>query len=294
MPWQVSILFFTFLSSSRAILNRKIGLNKQDLTLYALVASFICVFSGGVLFTLLSNQTVNHALALEAWPRLVFGGTLFAAINVMVLKLFRYVPASIAVFISLLNTLSVILFAYIFTDENLNQLQWLGALLLFFVIVLVGYISHRNNKVKKHQNILLGVLLAVMTALLFGPAIVNESYLIGTLGLETYLVYGWGLQATMSLLLAFVLKDRKRKKLKLPLKTHVLIWTYGGLLGAAGLMFTMTLDNSGSSSITAVAATASVALSVVLAYFFLHEKDDLALKLLGLVLAGCGLTLLFI
>jgi len=293
MPWQFSVLFYVFLSSSRAIVNRRIGLLKQDVSLYALSASFICVASVGVVSSLLLPGNINHTAAREAWIFIVGGGSLFAVLNLLVLKLFRYVPASIAVFMSLLNTLSVIIFAYVLTSESLTGVQWLGAGVLLTAVILIALIAQKRKGVKKHQNMLLGTGLAVAAALLFGPAIVNENYLIGRIGIETYLLYGWGLQAIMSLLLAFTLRDKSKSTRKLPAKVHKLVWLYGGLLGAAGFFFVQSLNDSGNSSVTSISATARVAVVVVFSYVLLGEKDNLKLKLLGLVITGIGLTLLF-
>ncbi len=244
---------------------------------------------------MLTGESIQHSRAIAVWPFLIAGGVFFASINVLVIKIFRYLPASIAVFMSLLNTLSVVLFAYVFTDETLSIRQWSGALLLLTTILLVAYISKKNNKRNlPDKKILLGVGLSVLVALLFGPAILNEKYLIDTLGLETYVLYGWGCQAVSAFILAFYFRDKNRKLKDFEMKIHLNVWLYGLLLVFSGLSFVLSLKNSGSSTLTIVSSSASIVLTVILAYIVLHERKDTFLKLTGLIISFLGLMLLFL
>ena len=121
----------------------------------------------------------------------------------------------------------------------------------------------------------------------------NEKYLIDRIGLETYALYGWGMQATSAFFLAFVLRDKSKKKKPVTSQMHRDVWIYSVILAMAGLSFVTTLKNSDSSSLTSVSATAKVAFTVVVAYFVLHEKQFVKLKFLGLGLSAIGLFLLF-
>ena len=295
MPWQLTAALYVFFTSLRSIQNRIIGKNSIDLTLHALAISFVCVLIVGLGVAVNSWSLVNHQAALDNALRLVGGGTVFALLNYVTIKLFRYVPASVAVFISLFNTLSVLLVASIFTGENLSTRQWLGAAILFATIILIAMRVRMKNKKKNDKNIALGVGLALLGAVLFGPAIVNEKILIDSIGLETYVLYGWGLQAIMSFALVWVLQRRMKtvSYFTLPRKIKRDLFVYGGLLGLAGLSFVSTLNNSGSASISAISGTANVATTVFLAYFLLKERDHFMLKLCGIILAAAGLLLIF-
>lgn len=293
MPWQVSALLYILFSSTRAIQNRRIGLYKTDLTAYALAASFVCVFTGGLLYALFSWSSVDHEAARNAWPFLVVGGSLFGCINVLIIKTYRFLPASLAIFMGILNTISVILFAYIFTEETLSVRQWIGATILLTAIILVAMINKRNRATKYQKSIVIGIILTVLTAFLFGPALLNEKYLINRLGLETYVVYGWGLQAISAFILAYFIHKNTKMKGRITTKMHVDVWVYGLLLILAGLMFVLSLQNSGSASLTAIISVANVVLTAVLAYIFLKERSYLLAKSVGIILTGAGLYLLF-
>lgn len=292
MSWQITTLLFVLLSSVRTIQNRRVGLYKKDLSLYALVASFTCIFAVGMITAVINWSEVDSSAAIKAWPFLVVGGILFASINVILLKLFRYIPASVMAFTTLLNTLSVLLFATLAGGESISARQIYGAILLFGSVIIVGLLAKSPKKSQK--NIIIGISIAIFIALLFGPAIMNEKYLIGRIGFNTYLLYGWGLQALSAFTMAFILKIRKRNKTKeaLPIKTHVNVWLVGVLLGFSGLTYVTSLNKSGSASTIVLSGTAAIAVTVFLAYFILQEKEHLRPKIIGLLLIGFGLLLL--
>ena len=290
MSWQVTIIFYVLFSSMRAIQNRRIGLFKKDVSLYAVVASFTCIMIVGVITALLNWNDIEHTRAIEAWPYLITGGILFAGLNVIIFKLYRYVPASIMTFTALLNTLSVLLFATLVGGESLSTKQIYGAITLFMSVLIVGLFTKSVHKTKK--NITLGLGIAVFAALLFGPAIMNEKYLIGRIGFNTYVLYGWGFQTLTAFLVAFVLKNRKESKEKLSRKIHVNVWIGGALLGVSGFAYVSSLNKSGSASTMALSGTAVIGGTVFLAYFVLKEKEHLRPKIVGLLLSAVGLSLL--
>jgi uncharacterized membrane protein len=293
MPWQFSALLYILFSSTRSIQNRRIGIYNRDMSAYALIASFVCVFLGGLAYALLSWSSVNHEAARNAWPFLIVGGSLFAAINLLVIKTYRYLPASLAIFMSIMNVISVILFAFLFTDETLSVKQWMGAATLLIAIVLIAIINNRNGSKKYQNHIILGISLTVVTALIFGPAMLNEKYLVDRLGLETYLLYGWGVQAVAAFSLGYLLSRKKKETKKISFKMHVNVWIYGVLLALSGLTYVISLKGSGSASLTIVISVANVALTALLAYIILKERTHLFVKLLGILLTGIGLFLLF-
>lgn len=290
MPWQVTIIFFVLLSSNRAIQIRRLGLLKKDVSLYALVASFTCILIVGLSTAFVNWDKIDHDKALDAWPYLLVGGLLFVSLNVMILKLYRYIPASIMTFTTLLNTLSVLFFATILGGEALTAKQIFGALILFLSVLIVGLFAKSNHKTKK--NITLGLGVALFTALLFGPAIMNEKYLISRIGFNTYVLYGWGFQALSAYIVAFTLKDRKKIKEKLSRRIHINVWIVGILLGMSGFAYVTSLSKSGSASTMALSGTAVIGVTMFLAYFVLNEKEHLRPKIAGLILSAVGLSLL--
>lgn len=293
MTWQVATVFYVVLSSFRAILNRRLSYHKTDLTLYALVASFVSVALVGAIIGILNISDLNHQLAFNQWPRILIGGLMFGVLNLLMIKLFRLISASVAVFLNLLNVISTVVVASLFIDERLTPQQWSGAVFLAVSVLLVAYIAEAKSPNKKiNKKFARGLLIAIIAAAIFGPAVVNERYMIDAMGLNTYVVYGWGVQSAFAFLIAYVLRDRRRKK-KLTKKMHKDVWLYGAMLGIAGLAFVNSVSIASSVSLPSVSSTARVAITMILAYILLKERDNMTLKIIGLVLSLIGLLLIF-
>jgi len=290
MSWQITTLIFILTTSARAIQIRRIGLFKKDVSVYLLVASFTCILFVGLVTSLLNWNNVDHLAAFKAWPFILVGGLMFASVNIVVYKLYRYIPASIMAFTTLLNTLSVVLFATLAGGESLSSRQLYGAFLLFISVITGGLLTNKSKK--SNNNIGLAIGIIVIVALLFGPAIMNEKYLISRIGFNTYLFYGWGLQALSAFLLAIIFKNRSVNKQKLSKHIHFNVWISGALLGLGGLAFVTSLSHSGSASTLVLSSTATIGLTVFIAYFVLKEKDHLLAKIFGLILSVFGLLLL--
>jgi len=293
VPWQLTAGLYTIFTSLRSVQNRRVGKYKRDLSLYALFASFVCVFLVGLSYAIGNWSKVDHLAAIDAWVFLTVGGGLFASLNFMVIKLYRYIPASVAVYISLFNVISILFFTSIFTQEILTKRQWIGVAALFLAVLVIGLFSQNSKKTKNKKKLFVGFLIALLASLIFAPAVVNEKYLINRIGIETYLLYGWGMQATAATLVVFMFRNSRNHLKKMTRAMHLDVWTYGVLLGIAGFFFVFTLKNSQSASLTVISSIAKIGLTVVLAYIILKERDHLLAKVSGFLLSGIGLYLLF-
>lgn len=293
MPWQVATVFYVVLSSFRAILNRRVGSHKTDLTLYALVASFTSVGIVALLIGILNINDLNHQLVVDNLPRLIAGGVMFGVINLLMIKLFRLISASIAVFLNLFNVITTTVIASLFLNERITAQQWSGAVFLAFSVLLVAYIAEATSTKKKtNKRFLKGLLTALTASMIFGPAVVNERYLIDNMGLNTYIVYGWGLQCLFAFLIAYILRDKNKKK-RISTRMHKDVWLYGSMLGIAGFAYVNSVSSANSVSLPTISSTARVAITMILAYWVLRERDYMPLKIFGLGLSMIGLFLIF-
>lgn len=290
MPWQLSIVLHSFLSAFRSIQNRRIGNYRRDLSLYALLVSFVCVSLTGAALAITDANPINHSEAWSARYYLLAGGMALAFVNYLTIKLFRMLPASIVVIMSLLNPLALVLAASLLLDETMSAYQWIGTIFLLSAVLLTQLFTVKKRK--KHATVSLGLVVAIVIAGLYGLGIVNEKYLLDRLELPTYLFYGWGMQFISVLVVCFLL--RKKFHMANKIKEHVDVWSYGFLLATSGFLFVISQVNSDSASLTAVSSSAKVVLTVVLAYILLKERSYLLLKIASLCLSVIGLFFLFI
>jgi drug/metabolite transporter (DMT)-like permease len=294
MPWQVFIVANVIVSAFRSLQSGKIGRYREDVTLYAMSLSFLLQFFIAIAFVIISSGSLNHSGAWEARYFIFFGAFLYTTLNIVFLSLFRIAAASIVVLVSLLNPVAVIVVATTFSGETLTSRQIIGVVAILLAVLLAGLLTKHHpqvlNKSKRNSSMkLIGLSFAV--AVMYGFAVINEKYLINRLELPTYFLYGVGAQVMFATMYLYTL--RTRITLKLPLNVHYNVWLYAALLAISGLFFLLSLNYSNSSSLTAMGSSAKVALTVLLAYFLLHEKEDLILKAVSLSLSILGLFLLF-
>lgn len=292
MTWVSAVIIGSIFASIRSIQARRVGLSKKNLTSYGLFTSFACVFMLGIVHALVSGSHISSTNALSAWFFIVVGGALFASANFIVLTLYRKLPASAVVMLTLLNIVSVLIISRVFSSETLTTQQWIGAFLLVSSSLLSRWIATpKKNIKKKHMKHLWHYyLLAIAVALMYGFAVVNEKYLLSRIGTPTYLVYGWGAQFIFATLLA--VHFGLLREIKTTRENHMNSWLLGILLAASGFFFIQTLTLTGSASITVIGSSMSLVFALVLAHIFLKERKNTLFKLVAVCNAIAGFSLI--
>lgn len=295
MPWQILILLHSLLAGYRMTIIRKIGLNSKDISQYASVISYVCVFSLGLIVALISDSPIDHSSAWDMKWFLLIGGLLLSLANILTFKLLRLVNASVAVLLTLLNSLVLVLFATLFGGESLSRWQVLGCASILAAVLLAEIVQiiqkKKRKKSKNSPRILVSLGIALLISVPFALGILNEKYLLSQMPLTTYLIYGWGSQLVASLCIAGF-TYRKNKKIPISSSAKKLVWLSGLLLAFGGLLFVLTLNQSKSSILSTVASSSKVISAVVFSYIFLHERDGLLLKAGSVALSGVGFFLL--
>lgn len=291
MPWQLTIIIHSLLSAFRTIQARRVGLYKVDVSSYVLIASFLCVFSLGLGYVLISSSEVNYRAAWDARYYLLAGGTAFGTLNFLYYKLARLIPASVLVFVLLLNPLAVIVASQVATDETLTLVQWIGAGILLSAVVLAEYTSKVDKSRKHKDKFLTGIVLALTISVLYGFAMVNEKYLLDRIDMPTYLIFGWGLQAISALIIGVKFWNPKISTIK-PLQ-HLNVWITGILLSISGIFFIISVVEVDNVALATVTTSFKVIFTVVLAFIILKERQKLKLKLVATLLSIIGLYFLF-
>lgn len=294
MPWQVLILVHSVIGGYRTILTRRIGLVRHDVSFYALAVSFTCVWVTGLVVAYYNSTSLDNEAAWNLKGFIILGGLLFGTANLLSLKLFRMVTASVAVLLSLLNVLAVVLVAAIFGGERLSPVQIIGGLFLLsavFIAEIMNFMSKKQSRKIKQLKISKSLVLTIVLSIIFAFGVVNEKYLLSHLPLTTYLVYGWGAQFLTAIIL-FVSFSKGRNVRLYTKNTHVIVWKSGALLAAGGLLFVISLSESRSSSLATLASSAKVVTAMLFAYYLLHERDGMLLKFASVGLSCVGLVLL--
>lgn len=291
MPWQITILLYSLLGATRNVISRQIGIEKRDFSLNALLYSFSAVFTVGILYVTIAGKPINSQAAWDARYYLIIGGSLFAGLNLLYLKLFRRVSASVGVLLILLSPLSVVIVSTLLTDETLTVTQVFGSVFILCAVLLAELSNKKPKKIGKRMLVSTSLLLSIIIAIMAGFATVNEKYLLDRLGLDTYLVYGWGMQLLATIIIVFVFRKSYKKvtsnKLRFYLLTHAL------LLAFSGFFFIQTLIRSDNAALTSITASFKTVLAVAMAIVILKERQKIKIKVVSVLISVIGLLLLF-
>jgi uncharacterized membrane protein len=289
------MIIHSLLGGYRLITTRQIGLDKKDASLYALIVSFLCVWvMGGIVF-LLSGDGIAIADVADNVHFLILGGVLFGVANLLTIRLFRLVNASVAILLTLLNNLAVVMLATLLGDETLSFKQASGIAVLLSSIVIAEVIAYRSKKKQARQarlTVISSIIITIVLSIIFSFAVLNEKYLLQELPLSTYVLFGWGAQFLAALLI-FLLLGGARNIRGLQRMTHVYSWLSGLLLAVSGLLFVVSLQETNSSSQITVISSFKIVTAMLLAYVLLNERTHALLKMCTTATSVVGLFLLF-
>ncbi len=177
------------------------------------------------------------------------------------------------------------------TDESLTVSQWFGAGILLSAVIVAEHASKVVKSKKQKERFVIGVILAITIAILYGFAMVNEKYLLDRIDMPTYLVFGWGLQAISALIIGYKFWNPKISKIK-PIQ-HINVWLTGVLLSIAGIFFIISVVEVDNVALATVTTSFKVIFTVLLAYVFLNERNKLRIKVFATLLSIVGLYYLF-
>ena len=168
----------------------------------------------------------------------------------------------------------------VFLGEGLRGMQFLGAGLLFFSMIVISK-KHRIGKFKFDKYFLSMMLGGVM----LGVLLVAERALQKQTGLSAATMLSWGSQCFFLGLASLVSKSRHTYTAKE-------VWTTGGVQFMSSLSYVVLLFVAGNLSMVSTITTFKVVIVFVAAAVFLKEREDMPRKMIGSAIAVLGLLLM--
>lgn len=216
-------------------------------------------------------------------PFLILMGVLYALANISFFRAFQLSEASDVSVIASSSSLFTLMVAVPFLGETLTHQKLLGTFLVILGIFLVSW-------KKKHFKFQKGHLFALLAAVLFGVALVNDAYLLRSFDVYSYNVVGFVLPP----LIIMMLKPRSVKKIKLFLHKERLVkmLILGFLYAVAAITFGFSYQTGGEASQIGPISRSSAIITVLLAALFLKERDSLLNKVVGAISVTIGVVLL--
>ncbi len=284
MVWQFLAFLQVLFSSSNALLQRRLAkvdnVSAHTKSTFAhmgvlVIGAGYVAYKGGVSINF-ENSAYFYALS---------SAFLIALGSIAIFTAAESLDAANLNIIIMLRAVGVLIVASFLLDETLNIYQILGAML----IMVAGYIaSHpdRGEKIKKSK----GVAMALIGVALFSVGLVLEKAAINEMGLEAYILIGWGLQLFFVTLLSVkrIRSDGGKNIRRLAPKMMLL----GVLTGLGGLTYVIALTLSDNTPLVVSFLNLRVVLIIIGGYFFLKERKGMHHKIAGGIIAIAGVILL--
>lgn len=289
MTWTLVITLQIIASSCMTIVSRRFSL--QDRKAFFVLGAFmyLTIASAGFLYSFIAANGLPDIPNIEAWPLLIGAGTAIPLSWLAQYKLIGLIGAGNAVIATSLNTAAAAFAGILFLNESLSIFFALGALSLFLSIFVAFRIKPDTEHIQTEN--LRKVILIVMTgALFFAIGMLFEKKALTTIGVWNYAAYGWGMQAVGAVVIAAIFgrKEHEHITRNTVLRSVIL----GTITSIAGGLYIYAL-NLGSLSNTALASSGKVALTMLLAALFLHERNNIGRRVLAFALATLGILLIF-
>lgn len=288
MTWQVVIIAQVIVGAFMTIFTRKLALTDRKLFFVIGSLSYAMIALVGFVLSLLLGGGLPETPSGEAWKYLVAEGLLIPIGWLLQYRVISLLGASNAVLTLVLNYLGAAMMGFCFLDEELSAGLFAGAALIIASI----FIAFRVQPDTKHRDsaaLLTKILLVVSMAIFFSFGTFAEKRAIDLIGVWNYACFGWAMQFVGALgLMSLYGRKELQHVTRAGVRKGLML---GFITSIAGGLFIYALS-LGTLSHTVVAASGKIAMTMVLAAIFLHERNALKLRLLAFVLAASGLILL--
>jgi drug/metabolite transporter (DMT)-like permease len=285
MAWQLLLIVYLVLSTATYLSRRQLAYSFAKYNRIVNAFSFVAaVYPIGLIVAMFTSPDL--AIGWFNFFLLLLGGAIFPISYLLAYRANKDVDAGLYTIINNIAPVVSITLASLWLHETLSGIQLLGAGIILIATTLVTLPQVGKHLVKNRR----ALVCAFAAVVLIGLGVVYERYMLTRVDFGAYLVYGWGAQTLWMVALAWserhTLKALKQAKMRRPLIT------YSVSLALRGLCFVTALRLSGNASYVVAFASFLPVLVVLSAFFFLKERDHLALKLGGAALGVCGLLLL--
>lgn len=282
MTWQLFIFISILAEVFGRLLQRTLLLkNNSDPIAYSIVFQLLAGFFVGC-YALSQGFSIPSNIS-SILPNLIVMPILWSLVNIFLFHSLKHTEAS--VFMVLFSTRAIwqIIGAILLLNETFAPIQFLGATLIFGSVILI---SGRKNKV----SIKKGEMFALLSAIAFALAIINDSFVVKTFDVPSYLTFGF----TLPGILIWLTHPRTTPHV-IKLISNPILWKIGllALLFATSAVTSLLAYQAGNNSAQLGAIfQVSTILTILLAIFVLKETSSIKIKFIAGVLSFIGILLI--
>lgn len=273
------------------IFTRKLAL--ADKRLFYAVGSvmYIAIALVGLTISLIINQAFPALPNSETLLYIIIEGFAIAIYWLLQYKIIAMVGAANTVIIIAMNYLAASIAGLLFLGETASPIFILGASIMLVSVLIAFKIKPDKKHAITKKNVLIKLLIVVSMTLAYATGALFEKKAIDTIGVPDYLGYGWAMQAIAATFFALTIGRHELKKLKA--KTIKNSFILGLITSIAGGLYILALS-MGTLSGTVMVIAGKVAITLVLAAWLLHERNEIRLRVLALILSIVGMALIVI
>lgn len=287
VTWQIVVLAQILVGSLMAVWTRHVSIKSRQYAFSVALISYACIATMGFLYSVLHTKGLPPIPEGRVWLFLIAEGMLIPAFWLFNFKLVSHIGASNGVLASTLYGLGVATLGVVFLDEAITLLFIVGAAFMLTGIYVSLTIKPDETHVST-ASLNTKILLLVGAFVCFSFGIFFEKQAITLIGPWDYAMYGWFMQFVGATILYLLFG--KRKLLTLPKRIWKKAIILGVLTSVAGLLFVLALS-LGTLSQTVIATSGKITVTMVLAAIFLHERNNMPLRLLAFALTMFGVFL---
>jgi drug/metabolite transporter (DMT)-like permease len=254
--------------------------NTSDPIAYTVVVQLIT----GVLvatFAILQGFSIPDLTTI--WPHLLIMPLLWGAANLFIYKSLKSTEASIFVVLLSTRALWQIIGAVFFLNEVFTLQQIMGT---FFILGSVVLVSMQGAKLSFKK----GEILALLAAIFFAAAMINDAFIVKIFDVESYLTFGFFLPA----LLIWAIHPQKTREI-VRIATSSNLWKMvllATLFGASAVTALLAYTAGNNAAQLGALFQMSTIITVFAAIFLLNERKSLVFKIIAGVISCIGVILI--
>jgi drug/metabolite transporter (DMT)-like permease len=232
---------------------------------------------------------VHLASLTKWWPYILLGGFATVMNAITMLLIFKYMDAAMGTLLGTTHIVMAFAAGMYVLGERMGMQELAGAVL---VLAAVGYALSVHVSRRERRNWTLGIFYALASAVFFSVAVMVEKFLLGEMSVSSYVVWGFGVQWLIAVLLAVCLGWRAFAKVLAPRNASLLL-AAGLTRISMGVLFVLSLVVLRSLCLAVILAGLRPLFVAFLGAAFLHERRFLIRKVIASLVAATGVAIMF-
>lgn len=288
MPWQLVFVSFYIFRTSAYLLQR---IYARDTALPPSVPPALAKLLAVTPLGMIVGLYVPHHIHWSWWLMVLL---LIESVGIGIYSKLGFIAShglSVGEFqiVNQLFILVVIALGWLLLGEKLTVTQLVAAALLLSSAILAARAPKDADTGKRSRHHLRLLLLAVVGTAAFGVGLIGERAALHHMDLGAYFIFGFSAQTLSSLLIA--LPDMKAARRMLTKHDIILAFWWGSVVTLGGFVYLYAVVRSKNISLIVALTAFVLPLTVVAAYIWLKERENIKTLAIAVTLGCLGLVI---